>query len=50
MSMANPFQKKLLDWQAQLDDLEKQINLLKDVTTSNFLCKFIKQETVDDLY
>ncbi|MBE9217725.1 hypothetical protein [Dolichospermum flos-aquae] len=50
MSMANPFQKKLSDWQAQLDDLEKQINLLKDVTTSNFLCKFIKQENVDDLY
>lgn len=50
MSMANPFQKKLSDWQAQLDDLEKQINLLQDVTTWNFPCKLIKQENVDDLY
>jgi archaellum component FlaC len=50
MSIANPFQKKLSDWQAQLDDLEKEINLLKDVTSWNFPCKLIKQENLDDLY
>ena len=50
MSMANPFQKKLLDWQSQLDELETEINLLKDVNTWNFPCKFIKKENVDDLY
>jgi hypothetical protein len=50
MSMANPFQKKLLDWQAQLNELETEINLLKDVTTWNFPCKLIKKENVDDLY
>lgn len=30
--------------------LEKQINLLQDVTTWNFPCKLIKKENVDDLY
>ena len=50
MSMANPFQKKLLDWQAQLNELETEINLLQDVTTWNFPCKLIKKENVDDLY
>ena len=52
MSIANPFQKKLSDWQAKLDELETEINLLKDVNTWNFPCKLIRQENenVDDLY
>jgi hypothetical protein len=50
MSITNPFQKKLSDWQAKLDELETEINLLQDVTTWNFPCKLIRKENVDVFY
>jgi hypothetical protein len=48
--MANPFEKKLLNWQIKLDDLGRKINLLQDITFWSLPCKLVKSENLDSLY
>jgi hypothetical protein len=48
--MANPFEKKLLDWQIKLDALERKISSLQDITFLSLLCKLVKSDNLDSLY